>query len=268
MDHDQASNFGDNDVEKPVVEIDIKNACDASEYACLESYLQKLPGTVSVNLDRTRGVAHISYNPAVTTHEKLRAALQRCGYECDCYVRVGSKAQAGHPQGGTPDQAVHAAHTAVGGREAAPHRDHAAMDHGGHEGHGAEMVRDFLRRLVVSTILSLPLIIFSPVGAMFGLPSMPPFGLSIGLLGFLLATPVVWWGGWPFISAAWRALRAGEVNMMTLIALGILVSYIYSVAATFLFSSGYCQVNGERCHLEPVDILNSAILYRQVATFG
>ena len=63
----------------------------------------------------------------------------------------------------------------------------------------------------------------------------PPFGLSPAWFGFLLATPVVWWGGYPFISAAWRALRQGEVNMMTLIALGILVSYFYSVAATFLF---------------------------------
>ena len=109
------------------------------------------------------------------------------------------------------------------------------MGHGEHQGHGAKMVRDFLRRFVVSTIMSLPLVIFSPVGATFGLPSMPPFGLSMGLLGFLLVTPVVWWGGWPFISGAWRALRAGEVNMMTLIALGVLVSYIYSVAATSLF---------------------------------
>ena len=235
MDHDQARNFGDNDADKPVVEIDIKNAYNASEYASLESYVEKLLGTVGVNLDRTRGVAHVSYNPAVTTPEKLWGALRGCGYECDCYVRVESKSQAGHPQVGTPDGVAQAAHTAVGGVEAEPHRDHAAMGHGEHEGHGAGMVRDFLRRLVVSTILSLPLIIFSPAGAVFGLPSMPPFGLSMGLLGFLLATPIVWWGGWPFISGAWRALRAGEVNMMTLIALGILVSYFYSVAATFLF---------------------------------
>jgi len=62
---------------------------------------------------------------------------------------------------------------------------------------------------------------------------------SMGLFGFLLATRVVWWGGWPFISAAWRALRIGEVNMMTIIAPGILVSYPYSVAAT-LFS---CYLN-------------------------
>lgn len=109
------------------------------------------------------------------------------------------------------------------------------MGHGEHEGRGDRMLRDFLRRFVMSAILALPLVIFSPVGARLGLPSMPPFGLSMGLLGFLLATPVVWWGGWPFISGAWRAIKAGEVNMMTLIALGILVSYIYSVAATFLF---------------------------------
>jgi Cu2+-exporting ATPase len=96
------------------------------------------------------------------------------------------------------------------------------------------MVGDLLRRFIVALVLSLPLFI-PHVGALIGFHLSPPFGLSAGLFGFLLATPVVWWGGWPFISAAWRALRRGEVNMMTLIALGILVSYTYSVAATFLF---------------------------------
>ena len=96
------------------------------------------------------------------------------------------------------------------------------------------MVGDLLRRFMVSLVLSLPLFI-SYLGALFGFYLSPPFGLSPGLFGFLLATPVVWWGGYPFISAGWRALRRGEVNMMTLIALGILVSYTYSVAATFLF---------------------------------
>src|SRR5206468_11263163 len=62
-----------------------------------------------------------------------------------------------------------------------------------------------------------------------------PFGLSMPSFVFLLATPVVWWAGYPFISSSWRALRQGDVNMMTLIALGILVSYFYSLAATFLF---------------------------------
>jgi Cu2+-exporting ATPase len=114
--------------------------------------------------------------------------------------------------------------------------EHATAEHTEHAGHGAAMVADMFRRFIVSTLLSLPLVIFSPLGATVGLPDVPPFGLSTGLFGFLLVTPVVWWGGWPFISAAWRALSLGQANMMTLIALGILVSYVYSVGATFLFA--------------------------------
>jgi Cu2+-exporting ATPase len=109
------------------------------------------------------------------------------------------------------------------------------MKHDEHAGHGPGMARDFLRRLIVSIILSIPIVLFSPVGRFVGLSGVPPVGISPGVFGFLFATPVVWWGGLPFISAAWRALRRGEANMMTLIALGILVSYIYSVASTFIF---------------------------------
>src|SRR5439155_567474 len=61
----------------------------------------------------------------------------------------------------------------------------------------------------------------------------PPFGLSPGLLSFVLTSIVVWWGGWPFVSSAARSLRQGELTMMTLIATGILVSYLYSAAVTF-----------------------------------
>lgn len=47
------------------------------------------------------------------------------------------------------------------------------------------------------------------------------------------ATPVVLWGGWPFYVRAWRALLRGSANMFTLISLGILAAYGYSVAALF-----------------------------------
>ncbi|MDL2342875.1 copper-translocating P-type ATPase [Deinococcus sp. MIMF12] len=89
-----------------------------------------------------------------------------------------------------------------------------------------------LRRFVVSLLLTLPIVLYSPIGELLGFTAAPPFGLSMAWFGLILSTPVVWWGGWPFISAAWRALRRGEANMMTLIATGILVSYLYSVGAT------------------------------------
>jgi Cu2+-exporting ATPase len=113
--------------------------------------------------------------------------------------------------------------------------DHAEMGDNEHTAHGPGVARDFFRRLIVSIILSIPIVLFSPVGRFLGLSGVPPFGIPPGVVGFLFATPVVWWGGLPFISAAWRALRRGEANMMTLIALGILVSYTYSVASTFIF---------------------------------
>lgn len=106
------------------------------------------------------------------------------------------------------------------------------MNHDEHAGHGAEMVNDMLHRFVVSLVLTLPIVLFSPIGESLGFRLAPPFGLSMAWFGLILSTPVVWWGGWPFISAAWRALKRGEANMMTLIATGILVSYLYSVWAT------------------------------------
>src|SRR5438046_4476721 len=96
------------------------------------------------------------------------------------------------------------------------------------------MTKDMLRRFIGSAILTVPIVLYSPLGtSLFGRELGPPFRLPHNLLGFVLTSIVVWWGGWPFVSSAWRSLRHGELTMMTLIATGILVSYLYSVAVTF-----------------------------------
>ena len=230
MQHTDSHNDATVPASSAVAEVSLKSAYGGSEYADVERSLLGLPGVAAAHLDRTRGVAHVTYDPSVTAPERLEVQFQRCGYPCNCQRRPGSMAQPGHPQVGTSEHAGM-------GHAGTEHADmeHAAAGHAEHAGHGAAMVADMLRRFIVSALLLLPLVIFSPLGAAIGLPGVPPFGLSMGLFGFLLATPVVWWCGWPFISGAWRALRLGQVNMMTLIALGILVSYLYSVAATFLF---------------------------------
>src|SRR5215468_3296780 len=225
-----------------VAEIAIRNAYDGSEYSCLERCLRELAGVTHVHLDRTRGIAHLSYDASQTSPEKIQSDVERRGYSCDCQPREGSQSHGGHPAVGGQDRTPqHEHHLAmkhdIGAERETKHDTHAGpvADHDAHAGHGEAMARDMLRRFIVSLILSLPLFLFSHVGALLGLHLALPFGLSTEWFEFLLVTPVVWWGGWPFISAAWRALRQGEVNMMTLIALGILVSYVYSVAATFLF---------------------------------
>ena len=224
-----------------VLEVALRNCHDGSEYADLERQFARLEGVEQVHLDRTRGVAYLAYNPAVTSAQRLEAEIEQRGYACDCADCAPSEAQPKHPSVGSEghDHAHHghpARPAPAHGRAAVQHDEHPGHEeHGDHAGHGAAMVNDMLRRFVVSLLLTLPIVIFSPIGEALGLPGVPPFGLSMGLWGFLPATLVVWWGGWPFIRAAWRALRRGEANMMTLIALGILVSWIYSTAATFLF---------------------------------
>src|SRR5438046_4882815 len=112
--------------------------------------------------------------------------------------------------------------------------EHRALD--AHAGHGAHMVQDMLRRSIGSAILTVPIVVYSPLGtSLFGRELAPPIGLSPGLLSFVLTSVVVWWGAWPFVSSAARSLRQGELTMMTLIATGILVSYLYSAAVTFGF---------------------------------
>src|SRR6266702_2037697 len=107
-------------------------------------------------------------------------------------------------------------------------------DHHDHGDAAPDMAHDMLRRFVGSAILTVPIVLYSPLGtSLVGQAVALPFGLSHGLLGFALTSVVVWWGVWPFVSSAWRSLLRGDLTMMTLIATGILVSYGYSVAVTF-----------------------------------
>ncbi|GMA14685.1 heavy metal translocating P-type ATPase [Deinococcus metallilatus] len=237
-----------------VLEVAFRNCHDGSEFADLGQSLARIPGVTSVHVDRTRAVAHLGYDPGSVTEAELRQRLHAAGYDCACQDCAPSVVQPGHPSVGHEHQG-HSGHDhaamshagAAGARDthaAMDHGRHAGMTHAGHDahadmghdehaGHGAHMVNDMLRRFVISLVLTVPVVLYSPIGETLGFTAMPPFGLSMAWFGLLLSTPVVWWGGWPFISAAWRALKRGEANMMTLIATGILVSWVFSVYATF-----------------------------------
>ena len=92
-------------------------------------------------------------------------------------------------------------------------------------------------RFFISAVISIIVIIYSPLGTrLLDLELATPPGLSNELLQFLLTTPVVFWGAWPFLSVAWKALLRGQLNMATLIATGIMTAYLYSVGTTFLFA--------------------------------
>jgi Cu+-exporting ATPase len=81
-------------------------------------------------------------------------------------------------------------------------------------------LRDMTLRFWVSALLSAPLV----ASMYFGFPQY---------LELVLATPVVWWGGWPFFRKFWRSLVNRSPNMYTLIGLGVALAYVYSVVAVF-----------------------------------
>ena len=105
-------------------------------------------------------------------------------------------------------------------------------DVSGEEEENRELI-DMSRRFWVSAALSLPVFILAMAhDLMPGLITGSFFTHSLQWLEFALATPVVLWGGWPFFQRGWRSVITGNLNMFTLIALGIGVAWGYSVVAT------------------------------------
>ena len=88
------------------------------------------------------------------------------------------------------------------------------------------------RRFWVCTVLALPVFFLAMIADM--MPSWLPDWLSmqaVQWIEFALATPVVLWGGWPFFVRGWQSVRTWNLNMFTLIALGVSVAWVYSVVA-------------------------------------
>jgi Cu+-exporting ATPase len=96
---------------------------------------------------------------------------------------------------------------------------------------------DMKRRFWVSAILAAATLFLAMSELIPGQPVQQALGMKLTMwLQFLLATPVVLWGGWPFFQRGWASLVNRHLNMFTLIALGTGVAYVFSVVA-LLFPS-------------------------------
>jgi P-type Cu+ transporter len=95
----------------------------------------------------------------------------------------------------------------------------------------AEEERSYRRRLVVAAPLTLAVVFLT-----FVVPSWGPSAVW----SWIIATPIVFWSGWPFFRHAARAARHGTTTMDTLVALGALAAYLYSAWEVYVseFASG------------------------------
>jgi Cu+-exporting ATPase len=106
----------------------------------------------------------------------------------------------------------------------------AAPDGGPDEDPGAAHLRSLRERLLVSAALSLPVLLLSMIE--------PLQFDDWQWLALTLASPVVVWGAWPFHRAAWANLRHRAATMDTLISLGVLAAFGWSLYALFLGDAG------------------------------
>jgi len=139
-------------------------------------------------------------------------------------------------------------HQSMGHNMDAGHTGHGAMasheDHSGdaghdqmsgHDAHGghAMMVADFRKRFWISLIVTVPILLLSPlIQQLLGLEGIIKFPGDTYLL-FVLSSAVYFYGGWPFLKGIYGELKSKSPGMMTLIALAITVAYVYSSAVVF-----------------------------------
>ena len=106
---------------------------------------------------------------------------------------------------------------------------------------------DMFRRFWISAMLSAPLMVVA-----MGRQMSPDLfaAAPAGMLSFaelLLATPVVLWGGKPFLERGWSSIRTRNLNMFTLIALGVGAAFAYSVVAVLtpgIFPASFRDASG------------------------
>jgi Cu+-exporting ATPase len=119
---------------------------------------------------------------------------------------------------------------------------------------------DMTRRFWAAVVLSTPILL-----AMIGdfLPGMPLRRLldvrTMNWIEFALATPVVIWAGWPLLERGWASVINWSLNMFTLIAMGTVSAYAYSVVATLapsIFPRSFRNPSGQvDVYFEPAAII-------------
>ncbi len=99
------------------------------------------------------------------------------------------------------------------------------------DGAGSPELRDMSRRFWVALALTVPVFALEMGGHLVDIHGFVTPQMS-NWVQLLLATPVVWWAGWPFFARGWASLKNRSLNMFTLIALGTGVAWSFSIVGT------------------------------------
>ena len=225
-------------VELPIIDLDCTCCADTVVQA-----VRAVPGVARAELDYPSGVLTVQLDTAPASEETLRTAIHTVGYHTAGDELTPSTGELAHTTDMTPvtcctscdrmqyelpHSAARNAHRDPGQY---PHSGHGGMDHDMSDPTmAAAMEHDMRNRFFVALILTVPVIIFSPLGYdTLGL--RPVHSLTArNIIALVLATPVVFYAGWVFIGGAYTSLRSRALNMSVLVATGVLAAWAGSVA--------------------------------------
>ncbi|MGH8102982.1 MAG: heavy metal translocating P-type ATPase [bacterium] len=156
--------------------------------------LRDLPGIVAVDANFNNEIAKVTFVPGLVELADMKRVTTELGYTV---------------------------------KDIAPTEDPVEAD----RREKAKYVRNLGTRLAVGAILSVPILLgtYHDLAIFRGAPAIVRDNLFL----FVLASPVQFWAGWTFVRGAWGAAKHRTANMDTLIAIGTLSAYFYSVLVTF-----------------------------------
>ncbi|HET7660771.1 MAG TPA: heavy metal translocating P-type ATPase [Oryzihumus sp.] len=205
----------------------------ASSDAVVEKVLSRRPGVLAVDANAVAQTATVTYDPARTTVAELAGWIRDCGYHC------AGRAVPAHVCDPLVEPGVAAARASSrAAEEPAPAVEAPVAEPAAHARHGAdmsmaEMVADMRHRFLVAAVLSVPVLLWSPIGReVLGFSVPAPFGMRDDVFSLLLSLPVVFYSAWIFFAGAWQALKARTLDMMVLVAVAVGAGWLYSVAVT------------------------------------
>src|SRR5918992_6015539 len=247
------------------IDIPVTGMSCASCVRRVERMLSEKEGVTEAGVNFAAEKASVAYDPGTTSPDELVRAIRDAGYGADvrevtfgvtgmtCASCVGRVERALEKVPGVLEASVNLANERATveylAGEVEPRDLEMAIEGAGYgvvreEESPVEDAREReYKRLKSDFLLAAALtalILLGSLPHMLGLMLPIPIGwLNIALL--LLATPVQFWAGWRFYRGAWGALKHGQANMNTLVAVGTSAAYLYSAVATLapqLFAAG------------------------------
>lgn len=220
--------------------IEVSGVHWASSKAVTEAVLGRRAGVLAVDANPVSQTATVTYDPDRTSIAALTGWVRDCGYHCagqsvpdhlcDPMAEATPRAHLHHGRATVDDHPA-----PQGGHRTGEPTAQDGMGHGGHHGGMSmdAMVRDMRNRFLVAAVLSVPVLLWSPIGReVLGFTVPAPFGLRDDVFSLLLSLPVIFYSAWIFFDGAYRALRARTLDMMVLVAVGVGAGWLYSVGVT------------------------------------